>query len=254
MRRAAYLIFLSALITISCRVKKEITSDQIISPLTENQIKQIISAQQSFDFFSAVAKIKMKTPSESIKGKIWIRSQPDSVIWAVVKKASIEGGRAQMTKDSTSIIYRLEKKYQSFENSELSEVVGINPDLVTLSSMLIGHSIPIDTNKYWLAISDSLNWNVSTSYDNYMIDLKVNKFNGQLKEGKIIASNESVGHFVNTDFREVIKDVWLPYERTYIFNNKSTEELSVTLDFNEIELNIPKEIKFEIPSHYDRIK
>lgn len=243
-----------ACISTGCRTKKNLIIPTGQQTLSDSQIKKQLTQSLDLNFFSATAKVKLKTENESIKGKMWLRCKPDSVIWAVVKKASIEGGRIQMTADSTSVIYRLDKAYQTVSNSTLGEDLGITTDLSTLSHLLIGHNIPCDTLALWEAELDTSIWKIKSSFADFLIDLRVDAYTGHILEGLIVSNFKGEGQFFYNDYREVIKDVWLPYQRTYTFSHPENGETKIDLSFSEIKLNEPKAIKFQIPSHYQRIK
>jgi hypothetical protein len=46
---------------------------------------------------------------------------------------------------------------------------------------------------------------------------------------------------------------WFPYLRTLEASSPETGEMRLSIELNEVEFNVPKSIRFEIPAHYEKV-
>jgi len=96
----------------SCKTGK----DQImqVTPRSISEVLDSLSTDTlSYDFFYGKAKMKYNGEESKIGGRMTIMMVPDSVIWMVFKKLSIEGARVLIRPDSTWVLYRQEDLYEA---------------------------------------------------------------------------------------------------------------------------------------------
>ncbi|MBK9566509.1 MAG: DUF4292 domain-containing protein [Saprospiraceae bacterium] len=81
----------------------------------------------------------------------------------------------------------------------------------------------------------------------------LNGYNLELSKMEISDVKGRTASVQYSDYRAVGKHDQFSYQRVYRFPNPSGEYSTITMDLSDVEIDIPKEIIFSIPSHYERI-
>jgi len=252
-RKIAYLLLLSSLLAINaCKSKKVLIDNNAIN-IGLDSIYQNIFNPSHIDWFSGRAKVKVTTPNGTDKFVMFVRMKHDSVVWTVFKKLGIEGGRALIKEDSVSIIYRQpEKAYQILPLDALSKSYGFTPHLTDIQALIKGRIPEIDTSLLWKYNQDSDYYNFKSMKNDIVYDFSYQKATGYLKKGHFIDRFNLNGHWDYDDYR-IVDNIVVPFFRKYSAEIAPDNYLNVTLEFTDIELNIPNSTRFEIPSHYKKL-
>lgn len=205
------------------------------------------SAQRDYTWFSAKAKIKFEGEEMRLGGRSNIRMIKDSLIWMNFKKLSIEGSRALIRQDSFWIIYRLDDLYESGTYQELMDAYDLDLSFTELQDLIVGN--------YPIPKQD-------------LIERFKTKKTHQLyfTEGQNQYEFSIDGHYHMRDF--IIRDIfnrqvfgsYSDYQEDQFAHHKEIRiimedgsEGSVTLNLSNVEFDVPKSIKFEVPSHYIKL-
>lgn len=249
-----YLILIVLCSLPSCKTKKIIqqANDSSILLSQKEAIDRFLSKPE-LSFFSGKAKVSFGTKQGTEKGLLYTRIASDSVIWAVVKKLSVEGGRAQITKDSATLINRLEKSYYTKPLAALEQSYGISADYNYIEDLFTAITPELDTTNYWETSEDSLHYIVATIIQDIHHVFYLDKRNGRVNSGSFQDKFAASGKWQYDDYRMITEGIELPFYRKYEITMGNDEYLSIEMKYSDIELNQAKDIKFSVPSHYTRI-
>ena len=238
----------------SCKSKKALQIPTPESQITQEEVLAKFLTPPDYTFFSGKAKLRVSSINGSDKGTLYIRSIPDSVIWMAVKRLSVEGGRILITPDSITVINRLEKSYSKLAISELESRYGVTANFNYIQKMILGFNPSVskaDISKY--EETESAYTLSAMLYDIYH-EFDLEKNTGQTIGGKFNERFQVDGKWDYAEYKALTTDISLPYKRNYQIQSANNPDFDISIDFSEIELDIPKEIPFSIPKHYERIE
>ncbi|MCW5921888.1 MAG: DUF4292 domain-containing protein [Saprospiraceae bacterium] len=182
---------------------------------------------------------------------IWIR---DSVLWVNVKKLGIEAARALVTKDSIYLLNRLDKTYTIQGLESLQRQYSLPAGFDLLQSAVLASawffpdiSLQSDIKEGFHRLSGS-NGSTGTEY--------------KMEEGSYVLRSET---FVQTRdtrvvtfgfdrYKKLAGAGFFPYFRSVEAYSPETGTLRLQLQLSDVEVNVPKNYRFQIPEHYERIE
>lgn len=234
----------------SCKTTKR------LGPMPERTMEEVISALKSrnidFQWFSAKASTSLESPDENVSGTLNVRMKSDSILWVTVKKIGIEAARILADKNNYTIIYRFESAYEVWPLKHLKSYVHTDAEFYDIQQLLFGNVIiPDVANSEFL--KDSIYYVIKTNSDDLMLTYHINGYNLELEKMEISdkMGRTATAHY--SDYRPVGTHGQFSFQRVYRFPNPSGEYGTITMDLSDVEIDIPKEINFSIPSHYERI-
>lgn len=272
MRNILLILILSGLFLVGCRPRKVVTPIKTAiakkdtlqtviikeNPIVDSIaiVKNIMSKvmHHEIDFFTFNAKIKAEYESadESQNVTAYLSILKDSVMYIQIKGfLGIIGLQAKITKDSITIVNKVQDKYvQKRAISYLQEVTQIPFTFTTLQNLFIGNPIFVDSNVV----------SYRNTSDNKLIVLII----GSVFKNLLTIDNES---YLITHCK--LDDVNINRNRTcditltnYMTNNgvsfstfrsiavSEKSKLKVNLDFKEYTFNEPLKYIFSIPKNY----
>lgn len=237
----------------NCSPQKRLTDDASITPPDKESILEDIFKVKDSDWFAAKAKVKFTDNTGTQKANLYLRMKTDSVIWMVFKKHSVEAARILINEDSLFIIYRFEKNYQAEALSDISNIYGFYPDFDFLQHTLWGRLPGIDSSRYWQQKESENSYDFRTMKDDILIDFSYDKLTGKLISGSFMDKYSLNGNWDYSDYRKV-QTHEIPFERKFHINFDDENFLELEIDFSEIQIGTPYDLKFEIPAHYSRIR
>ena len=213
--------------------------------LTEKMVDQ----QVAVDWLSTKAKITYVDANEAVKLTANIRMRKDSLIWINFKKLSVEAARVLITPDSIFIIDRLNKEYtiQSYET--FNRFSGLPSNFEAIQSMLLGN--PVLFAGDLTAGADSLDYTLYGKGQRFENLIYLSGADYALKAILYKELNtDQMAALYFQDLRPLPNEQFFSYLRTIEFFSEQTGDTFVEIEFNKVEIDIPKSIRFEIPSHY----
>jgi uncharacterized protein YcfL len=272
MRNIFLLIILLGFFLVGCRPRKVVTpikaaiekKDTVQTVIIKETpvvdsisiVKEMMAKvkHQEIDFFTFNAKIKAEYESaeESQNVTAYLSILKDSVMFIQIKGfLGIIGLQAKITKDSITIVNKVQDKYvQKRAITYLQDVTQIPFTFTTLQNLFIGNPIFVDSNIV----------SYKNSNDNKLVVLII----GSVFKNLLTIDNNS---FLITHCK--LDDVNINRNRTcditltnYIANNGITfstnrsiavsekSKLRVNLDFKEYTFNDPIKYSFTIPKNY----
>lgn len=244
--------FCFIILLISCKT----TSRKILTSQSGNSIDSIhnyLLNPPTIDWINAKAKISVESSSITQKGTTYIRAKKDSVLWMLVKKATVEGGRVQIINDSIYAINRLEKTFYIKPLDYIQEEFGFNSALPYIHSLLAGHPPKIDSSKHWKSYLGKDRYSIETLIGDMVHQFDFDTETGLHTGGHFRNEDGINGRWVYNDYRMVENNIEVPFYRYFNIQLNENESIILSLDFSAIEINQEKTINFQIPSHYQRV-
>lgn len=203
---------------------------------------------QDFEWFSAKGKVRYKNLETSRKGDINIRMKKDSIIWFNIKKFSIEWARVKMTPDSVYVVYRKEKLYTKDRLEKFSLDYNTNFSFSEFQELFFGNVTLAED--VLLVERDSSKYHLSAEKNGINYDYHINPYNLLLE--KYYISDDSRRGVIGKygDYKKHEDGNLFSYLREYTFKDEA-QVTNISLDYSNIEIDVPKKIKFSIPSHYN---
>ncbi len=245
------LISVSSILFVSCASKKSLTNPETIS---EKQLINLLNSHNKpFTWFNAKASSVFEEGDEYISGKIVLRMKRDSALWVQVKKFEIEAARMLMTPENYTLLNRLEANYEKKPFSSLQSTTGVNIPFTDIQELLAGNIILPESIGKLSSTQDAYYYTLSGTYKNYSLLYFVEKSSRLIKK-IIIRDSGQMEAIVNYDDFRPLKDnrLW-PFERIIEYKSSPGEIVKMKVLFSDVEFDIPREMKFSIPSHYREI-
>ena len=231
-----------------------------IRPATEARSSDFLLAQlrkkesPEVRYFSAKAKIFAAGDQEAVTANaniIWIK---DSVLWLNVRKFGIEAVRALATRDSVFILDRLNNTYTAAGLESLERTYGLPGGFELLQHLLLGTAwLPADTE--WKAgLNDGLH-QLSGANGQRTAEYRIEENGWRLRHASYLGKSDS--RALSLDFEQFKKlagtPAAFPYLRRIAAFSPESGALQLEIELSDVEINVPKSYRFEIPSHYQRL-
>lgn len=234
----------------SCATSKK------VKPLPDRShadvIQSLLKRNIDFQWFYGKMSTSLESPEENVSGSMVVRMKKDSVLWVAIKKFGIEAARLLVDKDKYTIIYRLESVYQSGSISKINDLIAVTADFEDLQQLMFGNVILPEDSQTTFS-KDSIYYVVQTKVDGIILDYYVNGYTLELEKMQMTDKMNRVAHAEYGDYRELAGFGKVSYDRTFSFPYNDVGTATINMKFSEIEINVPKEIKFSIPEHYEKI-
>ena len=220
----------------------------------ENEIKA--------DWLSSDANANYAGKPMNVSADMNIRFKRDSIIWINVKKLGfVNIARVKVTPDSVFIVNYLQNSYIAKDLKYIETKYNIPADFKLIQNLLLGNPVFLTDVKKLVLERDASGNILLRGKDErwqalYRIDEKTNELKEMLFEQPISARVMKISYEKYDILRGYDKgDSKFAYLRTIQVESPQTGKVSVTIevDTDGLEVNVPKNIKFEIPSHYSRV-
>lgn len=238
-----FLVFMTFL---SCKNTK------LIRFSTEQEAKSVLldrleDISIDYNWYSAKAKIHIETSDMSGGGRMNIRMIRDSLVWFNFKKLSVEGARGLIQRDSFCIVYRLEKMYEKGDLGELFDYYQLPLNFSELQYYLAGN-IPFPNERTVRHETLSDGHRLTGSNDQYNLEFI---FDASLDLHSYSLSDDT-GRSLNIEVKNKDEEtgIYLNRKLSFPYDQENTGTLDINL--NNIEIDVPKQIRFSVPAHYSQ--
>lgn len=188
---------------------------------------------------------------EASANLIWIR---DSVLWMNVKKLGIEAARVLVTRDSVFILNRLDKTFEARAMASLQREYSLPEGFPFLQYFLLASAwLPADM-AFQADIKDDLH---RLSGSNHMLaaDYRLEEGSFVLRRETFVQQRDSrILSLQFGGFEKLSGAGIFPYIRRIEAFSPETGALNLDLVLTDIETNVPKSYRFDIPAHYQRME
>lgn len=208
---------------------------------------------QNVRSLNAKANVEILMPGmdQEVRSQIrWIR---DSVLWMNFSLIGIEGARIKVTRDSFFLIDRINKKYMAESLSSMAEKYELPISFSNLQSIVLGDPVILSKSEiieeqkteFTHFIQQDSTWRAD--YYTHYTTADLTKMNLRQKKNNQVLTHEL------SDFKKLGSRQSFAFNRILEFYSKPTGQAKLNIEFKDIIINTPKEIKFSIPSSYEKM-
>lgn len=237
---------------LGCSTKKRTVIEEKNLPkdIEGAMLKVIQNHNQSYKFLEGQFGFEMDSPEMSFSGTGTLRMWKDSIIWGTIKKLGFEVGRFKMTKDSIFLINRFEGKYFA-DKLNRNLIPALNDiKLSDLQDFIIGNATSFDTNQCQLSEQKPNTWTCQSN--SIMYNLTFDSTVQSLQKTELHDARHDMDVTVDfIDYNQVNGNLESLNEFIQISDSQYNFQLKFLLE--NIKKDEPKEIKFQIPSHYEKM-
>lgn len=244
------LIFL--VLATGCGASKKATIGKIDRNSPDFLKQTLITNQVNVQWLSARAKIDFSDENLSMGATATIRIRKDSLIWASIRKLGFEVARAQITKDSVYIVDRINDTYEVKDLAYLAREYNVPASFEAIQAIFLGNPVFFTTTGLQSeTLPDAFHlFGKSTNMDShYWLDAKSLQLNQMrfedVKENRVVQVKLE-------DYQPLTGNQKFSYLRKLEMNSKQTGDIKVEMQFSQLEINSPKDVRFEIPQRYTR--
>ncbi len=240
--------------------KRNLSTSKLKKRSSEYILKQLNQNKKELDWWSAKALISYQDDNQRIKFSSYIRVREDSLIWMNVKKLGVEGARLQLTPDSAYVIDRQNKEYivQSLgfinRQFDLPNTIGQFMTFDNIINIFYGNPVLLPMQEIKVD-RDEINYTLSGEYDDVKSSYQINGNSFELSEVKYTdayTQNELLLSY--SDYRETENQSNFSYFRTIQIENPAIGNMQLKIELSKVEFNVPKTIRFEVPSSYTKVQ
>lgn len=216
-------------------------------------VEAILNSNIRPEWFAGRGSLSANINGGSMDLEMNLLIRKDSAILLVLKKFGFEGARALITADSVFLINRLEQNFDKMPLSFLSAKFNLPPQFYSIQELILGNPSQLDPqNPCELRTQDSLLFISSRSAK---IDASYRISKNSLKLLSAFFEESGSASKMTMEFekyRNAGLEKEFSHERTLRFFSPDSGNGAVQLTFDEVEFNVPKIIRFQIPAHYRR--
>lgn len=243
------LLFCLVPLLFSC--KRELTGTASTGKNNKLELKEF-----EFEYLKGKAKVNYLENNERQNVKANIRIKKDSVIWIqFAGVGGIEGGRVLITKDSLTMIDRINKEFHSYAYHELADKYKFNISYKLIESMIIGN-LPFGYEKKDRVSRQSDFFLIKQKSDIHSVENYVSRSTQRLEKVSIEqAATRNTLNLLYKDFN-MVNEVPFPFtsSATLKYNDRNrTLFTEINMAFSKAEIpDKPLKFPFNIPQKYAR--
>ena len=248
--RFALLILLTLMSLAACKSKRDIAGGKTKLLSAETLYDSIEARQPIFERYSASGKMRAQTEELAIGFGVKLRMVRDSAVWLRAEKLGFEVGRALIRPDSAFVLDRLNKEFYAIDFDEFMGLYNLPFSFTDLQRILAGGTVSLTPLYMKSDLAEDmmrLTINAGEYKAIYWLDQLL-----QVDHGVLVDLEGRTADFEYGDYRPMPTTADIPFERLIIFfDGDGTTELS--MQFTEIEVDVPFSIRFSIPDHYEKV-
>lgn len=252
---ASLFVISLSLFSSACNTTKEVVVPKEDKPTGAAAF--LLALDQNFfqaDWMTGSARLSYDDGNMAVAGTASIKMEKDKIIWVSVKKFGFELGRAKITADSIYILDRINNQYAIEPISFIEKQTQLPADLAMLQQILLGNPIFLtkDSPKGNLQ-NDIYRFMASTETisNNYWFHMP----NYEMQKMEIKQDSKSRSLSINLEnYKDAGSNRDFSYLRLITVNSGASEPMKIELEFSNIKIDVPSEIKFSIPPRYTLMK
>ncbi|MCO5238085.1 MAG: DUF4292 domain-containing protein [Chitinophagaceae bacterium] len=206
------------------------------------------------DFRTFSSKIKVQyrdSRQRNYDFNAFVRIQKDSVIWISINAAfGIEAFRVLITPDSVKILDKLDKSVQYRSVEYIRNIIQLPVDFYTLQSLIVGNPVYLDSTRVLLYKEKEQTVSLSTMDDFFKQLLSLRKEDFAILHSKlddVDPIRNRTADFTYNDFVSIGGRLFSTSRKITVAEKAS---LDISLDYKQIEFDIPLSFPFNIPRNY----
>ena len=239
----------------SCVSKKhlsDVKSTDTGIPMTPEMavmMNKVKATQIPYKWFAASGTGKIDWDGQRLSGRINVRILHDSIIWVQIQKLGFEVGRMLITPDSAFFINRFERTYSRYGTRDFLREYNVPADFDMFSRVFTaGAYIPPALRITEIEEDGSVFLqSVSGMRARHWFDESSFLIKSMITDS---LAREWLSNY--SDYRKTNSGQAFPYQRSNTFIIDGIPNL-FDLEYTEMQIDIPQEFPFSIPSHYEKI-
>lgn len=249
---AVILLTLTALLS-ACSPKgsKLVTKEETINE--EWLFRRLVQNRLQAEWLSGNTRIAFSDGNQSFSFSGTIHAKKDSLIWMNVRKIGFEVARVLITRDSVYVIDRFNNQYTVEPLDYITRTLQLPADLSMIQDIIWGNPVFFGKGPYqWAQDTDFYHlYNDQASVkSNYWMQPEKFRLTRMSFDDPATARKISIEQ---DDFQPLNDKEYFSYFRRLNLSSRETGDVAVELQFSNVEYNVPKDIKFEIPDRYTKM-
>lgn len=260
MKNWTNLFFVVALLSLfSCGRKLSGGQDQLSKVNKEQLIDALDSISRSTpSFLSTKIDTKYSDKKQNISFKTSLKVNKDTAVHALITFAGIPIITAMVTPDTVKISNKKDKCY-IIQNMEFFKAqFGVDFTYLNFEELLLGRPLNFDKNRAYYLIEDPYNYIISTQKERVdegklLISYHLSRDMKQLKRVEVTSFRDEVT--IAVDYPEY--HIGTNFNAPKIINATVTSpknEISLSMLYDKVEIDVPKEMIIVIPDSYEQCK
>lgn len=249
-----YFCFLVLVLTLgACKSTKEAKTTSMKDVTAGKLLDHLVKNQVSADWLEAKAKVSYDGEDQSVSATATIVLKKDSLVWMSIRKLGFEVARVQINKDSVYVINRLSNEYTIKGLDYLADSYNLPANLKTIQAILLGNPVFLNTrdlkmnqeeNRYHL-VSSSGQLENHFWLDAASLALVRTRYGDMRTRREVDLALE--------DYQPLDAEQNFSYLRQIKVDSNELGQAAIEIDFSDVKINEPQEIRFSIPSRYTRV-
>ncbi|MDQ3016251.1 MAG: DUF4292 domain-containing protein [Bacteroidota bacterium] len=237
----------------SCTASKSAlgNSPKVLNNVTEaSALLDIVRATDlPYDWYSATGTGTIDWDGQRLSAKVIVRIQNDKAIWVQISKLGFEVGRMFVTPDSSFFINRLEQSYAAYRTNDFFKKYNLPADFDMFSKVFTGGAyVPPVLTRTIIENDGALFLESGNQVSaRHWVDTEM-----RLIRSQVMDPNKHEWNADYSSYQEVNSGQKFPFHRGNSLTIDGTTNL-FTLDYSTIEVDVPQELPFSIPSHYEKM-
>ena len=257
-----WMLIIPVLFLISCSPKTAgNTSQEKLNKITDEElIAALVAMQESYpEYFYAKMESKFQNSKNNYSFKTSLKITKDSAINALITYAKIPIITANIDRDTVKIINRRDKCFVIQDINFIKANFGVNFDYKNIQELIMGKPIDFDQKDTYFILQDSKYYVVSSHNRRaikdendetaFIINYYLNRDLKSLAKIELFTADKST--YVTVDIPEHQEVEGQIYPKVLKMNIKAPKEkTNVTLIYEKIEVNEPRDMLVIIPENY----
>ena len=248
-------LFLS-LILFGCNSSKKVldTPVETSNARASRALMRAQQAQPNPEWLNSRVKLRYDDGSTSMSASGTMVYHENELIWLQIRKLGFEVARVKITVDSFFVVDNWNREYIAEPIESLSQEVGFPVTFNLLEAALLGKMAFFTADPVKLTEGEQLLilGNESDRYKTeYAIGLETFLIDGMMVMDKL---EKRMLHVKMEDYQELEEAGNFSYFRNLGIASPDVGNVNIELKFNQVKINVPKTVKFKIPSRFQRVR
>lgn len=188
--------------------------------------------------------------TEAYANLIWIR---DSALWLNIKKLGIEAARVLVTPDSMVVLNRLDKTVYTQNMEAVQREYSLPDGFPFLQALVLATAWRAPDIDLQPDIRDSLH-RLSGTNGRFSADYRIEEKTFLLRQEIFVQPKDArTLSLLFAQFEKLPDAGRFPYFRRIELYSPESGAMRLDVELSDVEVNVPKSFRFEIPAHYQRI-
>jgi Domain of unknown function (DUF4292) len=227
-------------------VDKSMSLTKVFSEIEKNKF--------TYTWISGTADIDYKGKPMNISLSSTIRIKKDSILWMNFKKFGFDVARIKITKDSFFVLNYFNSEYLAKDLKYIEQKFNIPADLGKIQDMMVGNILLLSDKKKYSLTSDMNNLFLKDSISTMQSNLTINT---DYRPTEMYFEDKTLNRKIKTTcsgHEKAQNERLFSYLRAFEVYTPESGNVSAKIEIDkDLEIDVPKATKFEIPSDYRKI-